>query len=103
MLEIIKNSTLTNNKRERDVTENGKSFLVPRSKVQASSRQESKGIGVQSPSVQSSQSKSPDHMPRVQLFRDAFLNIVIKSSMLFTATGFATMSKLQLHFFSLTS
>ena len=54
MLEIIKNSTLTNNKRERDVTKNGKSFLVPWSKVQASSREESKGIGVQSPSVQSS-------------------------------------------------
>ena len=54
---------------------------------------------VQSPSVQSysvqasrsPESKRPDHTPRAQLFRYAFLNIVIQTSVLFIATGFITM------------
>ena len=65
MLEIIKNSTLTNNEKEIDVTKNGKNFLAPMvqsqsvqsSIVQASMRPESKRTVVQSPRVQ---------IPRVQ-------------------------------------
>ena len=68
MLKIIKNSTLTNNKKEIGVTKNGKTFLAPR---------------VQSPSLQSSRfhaSRSPEYKrtivpsrrvqsPSVQSFR----------------------------------
>ena len=79
------------------------------SRVQASSRPESKRAVVQSPKVQSSrvqvssrpeskspepkcpESKRPDHTPRVQLFRYTFLNITIPTSMLFIPTGFVTM------------
>ena len=122
VLEIIKNLTLTNNKKEIDVTKNGKNFLAPRvqgprvqsSRVQAFRSPEFKrsvvpSPRVQSPSVQSSkvqvsccpeskspgskspESKRPDHTLRVQLFRYAFLNIVIQTSMLFIAKGFVTM------------
>ena len=50
MLEIIKNTVLTNNKKEIDITKNGKYFMAPRvqspnvqsSRVQWSSRPESK-------------------------------------------------------------
>ena len=79
------------------------------SRVQASSRPESKRPVVQSPKVQSSrvqvsfrpeskspepkcpESKRPDHTPSVQIFRYAFLNVVIQTSVLFIATGFVTM------------
>ena len=54
---------------------------------QASSRPESKRPALQ----RSPEFKHPGHTPRVQLFRYAFLNIVIQISMLFIATGFATM------------
>ena len=112
VLEIIKNLTLTNNKKEIDVTKNGKNFLAPRvqsSRFQAFRSPESKRPVVQSPRVQSSkvhvscrpeskspgskspESKRPDHTLRVQLFRYAFLNIVIQTSMLFIAKGFVTM------------
>ena len=82
---------------------------VQQSRVQASSCPESKSPVVQSPRVQwsrvqvpsrpeskspepkCSESKRPDHTPRVQLFRYAFLNVVIQSSVLFIATGFVTM------------
>ena len=82
---------------------------LQRSRVQASTRPESKRPVVQSPRVQSSrvqvsilpeskslepkcsESKRPDHTPRVQLFRYAFLNIVIQTSMLFIPTGFVIM------------
>ena len=54
---------------------------------QASSRPESKRPALQ----RSPEFKHPEHTPRVQLFRYAFLNIVIQSSVLFIATGFVTM------------
>ena len=57
------------------------SSRVQESRVQASSRPESK----------SPESKRPDHTLRVQLFRYAFLNIVIQTSMLFIAKGFVKM------------
>ena len=81
MFEIVKNSTLTNNKKEIDVTENGKNFLAPRvqspsvqsSIIQVSRRPESKPPGVQIPSVQASRvqdSKRPVvKSPRVQSYR----------------------------------
>ena len=101
MFEIVKNSTLTNNKKEIDVTENGKNFPAPRvqspsvqsSIIQVSRRPESKPPGVQILSVQSSrvqvsyspeskrpnsknaESKRPNHTSRVQLFWYAFLNL----------------------------
>ena len=62
------------------------SSRVQESRVQASSRPESKSPGSKSP-----ESKRPDHTLRVQLFRYAFLNIVIQTSMLFIAKGFVTM------------
>ena len=111
------NSTLTNNKKETDVFKNGKNLLAPRvqnlsiqpSRVQVSRSPESKRPANQSPSVQLSrvqessrpeskspepkcpESKRPDHTSRVQLFRYAFLNIVIQTSMLFIPIGFVIM------------
>ena len=55
MLEIIKNSALANNKKETDLLRMERTSWFRGSRIQASSHPESKRLGVQSLSVQSSQ------------------------------------------------
>ena len=76
---MLKNSTLTNNKKEVDVTKNEKNFLAPRIQSPESRRPGPKRLVVQSPSVKASrvqaswrlESKRPNYASRVQRFRYA--------------------------------